>query len=464
MRRIWLFCAALVLLAGFGAGCGSDEPTPDQGEVKQAFVRQLVGFCADVDRSLAGVDRNTRPGFFARSFERFVVQARSQPAPDVDRAEFDLLLTEMHGSVEQFRAAQTALRSGDPSAFQEALQQAQRHLDSANAAAVKYGMPPLETCPQHDSTTPPPAPGTSAPAPVAAWQPRHASLTAVQQVSAAVLGGKIWVAGGLTTSAKSSKATKATQIYDPRDDTWRAGPSLPEAVDHAILVTYQGQLWLIGGFRSGGGVPVASPQVLIYDDSIGHWTPGPSLHHPRAAAAAAVVGDEIVVVGGRTGSEPERLVRPTEVFDGKAWHDRASIPVPGDHLAAATDGSSLYAVGGRRFESPFNHRAVQRYDPATNRWTQLKPLPRRLSGTGAAIIDDQLIVVGGENTAPHVVSTARAHDLTDPTAAWTTLPSLTPARHGLAVAAIGNTLYAIGGSTEPGHTASTNTVDALTFS
>jgi N-acetylneuraminic acid mutarotase len=462
MRRIWLVCAALVLLAGFGAGCDGHQPAPDQGEVKQAFIRQLVGFCADVDRRLEHVDQKTRPGIYAKWFRRFVSQARSQPAPDVDRAQFEILLTEMDGSARHFRAAQTALAAGDPSAYQEALGQAQRHFGSADAAAQKYGMPPLLTCPQHESTTPPPAPGPSPPAPAEAWQPRHASLTAVQQVSAAVLDGEIWVAGGLTTLTTSTRATKTTQIYDPREDGWRAAPSLPVAVDHAMLVTYHNQVVLIGGFRSRDGESVASPEVLMYDDSIGHWRHGPPLHHPRAAAAAAVVGDKIVVVGGRTGSE--RLVRETEVFDGAAWHDRASIPVPGDHLAAASDRSYLYAVGGRKFDSPHTTKAVQRYEPATDRWTRLADLPKLLSGAGAAIINGQLLVAGGESTTPNVVSTVQAYDLTAPTATWITLPSLTLARHGLAVTAIGNTLYAIGGSTQPGHTASTATVDALTFS
>jgi hypothetical protein len=83
-------------------------------------------------------------------------------------------------------------------------------------------MPPLNSCPKHES----PAPSPSTPAPAAAWQPRHASLTAVQQMNAAVLDGRILVAGGLTTS---TKATAATQSYDPTKDAWQPGPSLPEA-------------------------------------------------------------------------------------------------------------------------------------------------------------------------------------------------------------------------------------------
>jgi N-acetylneuraminic acid mutarotase len=458
MRRISAVCAALILVAAGGTGC-SRHPAPDQGEIKQAFIRQLVGICADVDRQLAHVSKERQPGIVADQLGRFVSEARSQPAPDVDQAQFKTLLTEMDGTVGQFRAAQAALTAGDNPGYQEALAQAKRQFGSADAAAQKYGMPPLGSCPNHESTTSPPAPSPSIPAPAAAWQPRHASLAAVQQVGAAVLNGQIWVAGGLTTS---TKATASTQSYDPTKDVWRPGPSLPEAVDHAMLVTYRNQAVLIGGFRTRGGDSVASSQVLIFDDSAGHWVKGQPLHHARAAGAAAVVGDKIVVVGGRTG-QPDQLVRQTEVYDGHAWHDGADIPVPGDHLAAASDRDYLYAVGGRKFIPRNNTNAVQRYEPATNRWTPLAALPERVSGAGVAIIGGQLLVVSGEN-ATAVSSTVLAYDLADPTASWTTLPSLTVGRHGLAVAAIGNTLYAIDGSTRPGHTASTSTVDALTFS
>ena len=63
--------------------------------------------------------------------------------------------------------------------------------------------------------------------------------------------------------------------------------------------------------------------------------------------AAVVVGNKIVVFGGRTGGKVEAEVKPTEVFDGKSWHDAPAIPVPGDHLGAVTDGTYAYAIGGR---------------------------------------------------------------------------------------------------------------------
>ena len=197
--------------------------------------------------------------------------------------------------------------------------------------------------------------------------------------------------------------------------------------------------------------------MLIFDDSAGHWVQGPAAASSTRRRCRGG-GRRQDRRRGRADRQPEQLVGQTEIFDGKAWHDGAGIPVPGDHLAAASDRDYLYAVGGRRFTAVNNTDAVQRYDPATNRWTTLAALPQPLSGAGVAIIGGKLLVVSGENATPTVSSTVLAYDLTDPTATWTTLPSLTQGRHGLAVAAIGNTLYAIDGSTQPGHTASTSTV------
>jgi hypothetical protein len=59
-----------------------------------------------------------------------------------------------------------------------------------------------------------------------------------------------------------------------------------------------------------------------------------------------VVGNEIVGVGGRTGS-PAQLVTQTEILDGTVWRVCADTPMPGDHIAVTADSSYLYAVGGR---------------------------------------------------------------------------------------------------------------------
>ncbi len=176
-------------------------------------------------------------------------------------------------------------------------------------------------------------------------------------------------------------------------------------------------------------IGVASARVLHLNQAQTAWVEGPELHHARGAGAAAVVGNKIVVVGGRTaGTSPAEVV-PTEVFDGTSWHDAAGIPVPGDHLAAASDGTYLYAVGGRRLEVTSNTAAVQRFDPKADRWIQLPPAPGKVSDAGAAIVGGRLIVAGGESIGT-VFSTVWAYDLASFNLVHPAEPRRTPARAG----------------------------------
>jgi non-specific serine/threonine protein kinase len=294
----------------------------------------------------------------------------------------------------------------------------------------------------------------------AGWQLGAESPFPVQQLHAAVLNqSQIWLAGGLLSA---DQATNKTEYFDPTLHTWALGPPLPFLVHHAMLVTYKGKLYLIGGFLPQGSnmEAAASNKVLILDPTAGRWVEGPPLHHGRAAAAAVVVGNEIVVVGGRTGGRFPAEVKTTEIFNGTSWHDAPAIPVPGDHLAAVTDGTYVYAIGGRTLEPSANHNAVQRFDPATGQWTQLTPLPVADSDMGAAYIGGQLITFGGENGLT-VYSTVRDYNLATKT--WSTLPPLPDPRHGMAVAVVGNTIYAMDGASLPLHNGSTRTLQYLGF-
>jgi N-acetylneuraminic acid mutarotase len=310
------------------------------------------------------------------------------------------------------------------------------------------------------SPTPTPS-GSPTAAAQTGWRLGAASPFPVQQLHAAVLDGKIWLAGGLTGNSEATdKATDKTEYYDLASSKWHAGPGLPFAVHHAMLVSYQGKLWLIGGFQPSGPnlEAAASNKVLFLDPAKGGWVEAPPLHHARAAGAAVVVGNEIVVAGGRTGGQHPGEVKQTEIFNGKSWHDAPNIPVPGDHLGAVTDGTFLYTLGGRTLEASTNNNAVQRFDPATGQWTQLTHLPVANSDMGAAYVGGQLITFGGENGLK-VFNTVRAYNLASKT--WSTLPNMAQARHGMGVAVINNTIYAIDGASLPGHNGSTNTLQTL---
>ena len=122
MRRLWITCVALVLLSG----CSSNHSSAGQDAAnKRAFVRELVGYCADVDRQLQTVNKLSRS--IARQLDRFASQARSHTPPSAQRQQLDVLLTAIDDAVQQYQSAQTALSSGNGDAYHTALKQAERN-------------------------------------------------------------------------------------------------------------------------------------------------------------------------------------------------------------------------------------------------------------------------------------------------------------------------------------------------
>jgi hypothetical protein len=284
------------------------------------------------------------------------------------------------------------------------------------------------------------------------WRSLPPMPTARQNMAGAVVDGTIWVVGGLGADSGGSRRVEG---YDPVVSGWKSAPDLPVRLHHETVVTYEDELVAIGGWIPKGSDPSAVTSDRVFALRDGKWVSLPSLNEPRAAGAAAVVGDRIVVFGGQAGG---RLLDTTEVFDGKQWSAGASIPTPREHLAAAADGDFAYAVGGRRLSSDKNVAALERYDPAADRWERLPDMPTARGGLGAALVNGHLLAVGGER-ATGVFGVVESYNVANKS--WSRGPSMRSPRHGMAVAAIGRSLYALGGAPKPGHASAVATAEAL---
>ena len=139
------------------------------------------------------------------------------------------------------------------------------------------------------------------------------------------------------------------------------------------------------------------------------------------------------------------------------WEELASGPaLQGMNLAA--HGGKIYRVGGMdprnkpgKPAENFSVTSAACYDPATNAWTDLPPLPEPRSSHDLAVVDDTLYVVGGWNMLGHKgedwCDTMLSLDLGDPAAGWRTLPQ--PFERRALIAAVDDRkLYVIGGFTE----------------
>jgi hypothetical protein len=295
-----------------------------------------------------------------------------------------------------------------------------------------------EPVPSTTATTSPATvpPSTVAPAPRPAWQARSPAPTARQEVASAVADGRVWVIGGLTAAG----ATAVVESYDPATDRWAPGPALPVALHHPMATTFRGEVVVMGGFLAAGTL-YDRPSDRVFALRAGGWVDLPPLRRPRGAGAAAVAGDVVVLAGGRNVAA---LVGPTEIFDGSAWRDAEAIPTRRDHLSAASDGRSVFTVGGRFLSPGALSAALERFDPVAGTWERLPALPTARGGQGAAMAGGRLVVVGGEDPSG-VYSEVEAYDVAGER--WSVLASMPTPRHGLSVEFLGDRILALVGGT-----------------
>jgi len=268
-------------------------------------------------------------------------------------------------------------------------------------------------------------------------------------VAGAELGGKIYVAGGLTTL---TDALAAFEVYDPATDTWTKLPDLPEPRHHAGLAALDGKLYLTGGYPAGGWPWTPSDRVFRYDPETGEWEEATPMRRPRAAHTSAVVDGKLYVIGGVT-IDVTDVDATVEVYDPATdrWEARAPMPTAREHLASAVIDGRIYVVGGRRVN--FNFATLEVYSPETDSWATLPAMPTPRGGIAAAALRGKLYVFGGELLGG---STFKATEEFDPsTSTWLQMADMPTGRHGIAAAAVGDWIYVIAGGLVAGASHST---------
>ena len=136
--------------------------------------------------------------------------------------------------------------------------------------------------------------------------------------------------------------------YDARADTWTARRTLPVGVSNVSAATLGGLIYLPGGYDGVG----AQTLVQTYDpttDGAAILSSDP-LPAPRYGAGVAAVGGKMYVIGGA-----DNLTSTQTVFEfdparpaGSRWARKADMPTPRVFLTAATLDGRIYAVGGIR--------------------------------------------------------------------------------------------------------------------
>lgn len=193
------------------------------------------------------------------------------------------------------------------------------------------------------------------------WTSRAPMPTARSAVAAAVIGDKLYVAGG-RGHCPPCTPYQVMEIYDPATDTWdRNAAPLPIAVTGAGGAALNGKFYVVGG-AVVAPEPNRANLLASYDPATNQWRLGPPLPTPRSDLGLEAVHGVLYAIGGVAAYEESDIV---EAFDPmqNTWSTKAPLPFPrmGVH-PVAVDGV-LYVVGsGGRFNHP--SAILHAYTPA----------------------------------------------------------------------------------------------------
>lgn len=279
-------------------------------------------------------------------------------------------------------------------------------------------------------------------------------------------------AGGLAPGALDDVTDKVT-YYDPQENAWFYGPSLPQARHHLSLVNNNGYLYGIGGFYRdpAGGWQMRADSWRLGDID-GEWARMAPMPHPQAETVCESLGGFIHVVGGRAPSGSRNREWSDHIdtdehwlYDAASnrWVDLAPLPTPRNSSAGAVLNGVLYVMGGRTVRGG-NSAAVEVYDPLSDRWEQARPMPKAQAGLAAAVSGGKIYAFGGEYfSAAGGGVFADAWEYDPRADRWRAIAAMPRPRHGLGAVAMGGAIYVMGGAAKAGGEATSTAVDMFSI-
>lgn len=167
---------------------------------------------------------------------------------------------------------------------------------------------------------------------------------------------------------------------------------------------------------------------------------GYEMKKTRAIRPLLSVGAALLVTVAAVPARAQEI--PTGAWSGISSYD----PLGGSFEmgASASDGTHLYIIGGLQDGAmPDNQQQVRRYDPVTDAWETLAPLPFTLTDSVAAIHNGVIYLFGGTTSSG---PTNAIHAYTIAGGATAAVGSFPTSRNLQAAAKLGDLIYVSGGS------------------
>jgi N-acetylneuraminic acid mutarotase len=266
------------------------------------------------------------------------------------------------------------------------------------------------------------------------WTKKSPMPRPAHHAALAAANGKVYVFGGFVAPANTAVPLGAAWEpiadaweFNPATDSWKPLAPLPGKRGSAIAAEVDGKIYVMGGATTMEGskdpffTAFGPARVLgtndVYDPATNKWESRTPMSVPRNHAFGGVVNGKIYVIGGRTGHGFILSATNTDVVEeynpaANMWSlPKERMPTARSGGASGSDGRRIYAAGGEvtTTELVGAFRAVEAYEPATNSWITLPPMPMPRHGVAGAVIGNRFHLVSG------MIQSAGALTFLDPT-------------------------------------------------
>lgn len=207
------------------------------------------------------------------------------------------------------------------------------------------------------------------------WVPAITIPSTVQVVQSPtwfVIGNKLYVGGGYSSSAVSFYEYDMTQGNSPA--AWRQLTSMPENTLNATGFALGGYGYFQAGQFTSAGNNLLYKFSTTGPSDPGTWTALGPLNIKDGPAASFVIGNTVYFGGGMaTSSDPST----SQTFFAMTPPSTSITPIalyPGSFIGPAQR-FCTWTVGNRAYVYDNAPRSLYSYDPATNGWTKISTVP-----------------------------------------------------------------------------------------
>jgi N-acetylneuraminic acid mutarotase len=229
------------------------------------------------------------------------------------------------------------------------------------------------------------------------WQRKQTNGGPVQSNGVGVIGGKLYISGGVSEHGEGLESDNTLVAYDPVRDAFTLKANMPRHTNSGVTGVVGGKLYVLVGFCSDCTHSV-DHRLFRYDPATDTWNTSLSwAPHPHALGAGGVIKGKFYVAGGSATDPGGAGTTNLDVYDPATnkWKTLAPLPFPIVAAAGAVIQNQLYVIG-----SGHRARSVVAYNPTTNTWKEKNALPTgRINLAAASFVtqfgNPKILAVGG---------------------------------------------------------------------